>query len=112
MAMLPGEEVWNRADSWGYYVKDTIGKQLVRSAGSVTANIAEGYGGYHYKENLNFCFYARGSLKETGTWLAKAKNRNLISLEKFTELSQLCESLSVKLNNDIRTIGKIPGKQY
>ncbi|GLU50943.1 four helix bundle protein [Dyadobacter frigoris] len=55
---------------------------------------------------LNFCFYARGSLKETVTWLAKAKNRNLISIEKFTELSQLCESLSVKLNNYIRTIGK------
>lgn len=110
MAMVLGEEVWKLADSWNYFVKDTIGKQLVRSADSVAANIAEGYGRYHYKENLNFCFYARGSLKETATWLAKAKNRNLISIEKFTELSQLCESLSVKLNNYIRTIGKVPEK--
>jgi four helix bundle protein len=106
MAMVLGEEVWNLADSWSYYVKDTLGKQMVRSADSVAANIAEGYGRYHYKENLNFCFYARGSLKETTTWLTKAKNRNLISIEKFTELSQLCELLSVKLNNYIRTIGK------
>ena len=104
--MVPGEEVWKLADSWSYVVKATIGKQLVRSSDSVTANISEGYGRYHYKENLNFWFYARGSLKETATWLIKAKNRNLISIEKFTELSQLCELLSVKLNNYIRTIGK------
>ncbi|MDQ6481738.1 four helix bundle protein [Dyadobacter sp. LHD-138] len=91
MAMKLGDAVWSLADSWRYFVKDTIGKQLIRSADSVAANIAEGYGRYHYKENLNFCFYARGSLKETSTWLAKAQNRNLISLEKFTELSQLCE---------------------
>jgi len=106
MAMTLGEEIWKLAESWSYYVKDTIGKQLVRAADSIAANIAEGYGRYHYKENLNFCFYSRGSLKETGTWLTKAKNRNLISIEKFEELNQLCESLSVKLNNYIKTIGK------
>jgi four helix bundle protein len=68
MAMVLGEKVWKLADSWRYFVKDTIGKQLIRSADSVAANIAEGYGRYHYKENLNFCFYARGSLKETTTY--------------------------------------------
>ena len=106
MAMTLGEEIWKLAETWNYYIKDTIGKQLVRAADSIAANIAEGYGRYHYKENLNFCFYSRGSLKETSTWLTKAKNRNLISIEKFKELNQLCESLSVKLNNYIKTIGK------
>lgn len=111
MAITLGEEIWKLGESWNYYVKDTIGKQLVRAADSIAANISEGYGRYHYKENLNFCFYARGSLKETSTWLTKARNRNLISIEKFEELNQLCESLSVKLNNYIRTIGRTNSSQ-
>ena len=61
MAISLGEEIWKLAESWNYYIKDTIGKQLVRAADSIAANIIEGYSLYHYKENLNFCFYSRGS---------------------------------------------------
>ncbi|GGM72670.1 hypothetical protein GCM10010967_00220 [Dyadobacter beijingensis] len=105
LAMRIGDEIWRIVDDRSYFVKDAFGKQLIRSADSIAANIAEGFGRYHYKENLNFCYYSRGSLKETVTWLTKALNRNLISKEKFTELNQLCELLSVKLNNYIKTIG-------
>lgn len=41
MAMELGEEVWKLADAWSYFIKDTIGKQLVRSADSVAANISK-----------------------------------------------------------------------
>lgn len=109
LAINIGEEVWKLAESWDYFVRSTIGKQLVLAADSIAANISEGYGRYHFKENLNFCFYARGSLKETSTWLLKARNRNLISIDKFEELTQLCELLSVKLNNYIKSIGKSGG---
>lgn len=105
LPMRIGDEIWQIVDGWSFFVKDAFGKQLVRSADSIATNIAEGYGRYHYKENLNFCYYSRGSLKETLTWLIKALNRNLISREKFAELNQLCELLSVKLNNYIKTIG-------
>ena len=111
MAEQLADLVWDLVLPWEAFAKTTVGHQLVRAADSVGANIAEGYGRYHYKENLNFCFYSRGSLKETGTWLTKAKNRNLISIEKFEELNQLCESLSVKLNNYIKTIGKTTLRQ-
>nr|WP_229214109.1 four helix bundle protein [Dyadobacter flavalbus] len=37
MAMQLGEEVWSLVEPWSYYVKDTLGKQLVRSADSVAA---------------------------------------------------------------------------
>jgi four helix bundle protein len=110
LAMSLGEKVWTVVEPWGYFLKDTIGKQLVRATDSVAANIAEGYGRYHFKENLNFCFYSRGSLQETRTWLTKARNRNLIETEKFEELTQLCDQLSIKLNNYIKTIGKTPSK--
>ena len=54
-------EIWFVVLEWDWFAKDTIGKQLVRSADSIGANIAEGFGGYHYKENKNFCYFSRGS---------------------------------------------------
>ncbi|MFZ4400659.1 MAG: four helix bundle protein [Bacteroidales bacterium] len=39
--------------------------QLIRASRSVTANIAEGYGRFHYQENIQFCRQARGSVYET-----------------------------------------------
>lgn len=59
------DSIWELADAWTYFQKDTIGKQLVRSADSISTNIAEGYGRYFFKENRNFCYYSRGSLLET-----------------------------------------------
>jgi len=60
-----GEIVWKVVNGWSYFEKDTVGKQFVRSADSISANIAEGYGRYFYKENIQFCYYSRGSLIET-----------------------------------------------
>ena len=39
--------------------------QLIRSLRSVTNNIAEGFGRFHYQENIQFCRHSRGSLTET-----------------------------------------------
>ena len=66
--------------TWEYFHKDKIGKQLVRSADSIAANLSEGFGRYHYKENKQFCYYARGSLFETKTWIEKAYNAKLFSM--------------------------------
>jgi four helix bundle protein len=44
------DEIWFIVHGWDYFAKDTVGKQIVRAADSIGANIAEGYGGYHYKE--------------------------------------------------------------
>ena len=41
------DDVWAIVIKWDYFAKDTVGKQMVRSADSNTANIAEGYGRYH-----------------------------------------------------------------
>jgi four helix bundle protein len=37
---------------------------MIRASRSPTANIAEGYGRYHFQENIQFCRQARGSLYE------------------------------------------------
>ena len=91
--------------SWEYFAKDTVGKQLVRSADSISANIAEGFGGYHYKENKNFCYFSRGLIIETKTWLKKANTRNLIDETIYQELIKQLEIIHLKLNIYIKHIG-------
>jgi four helix bundle protein len=105
LSMDMGEEVWVIVEKWNYFQKDTIGKQLVRAADSVAANLSEGYGRYHYKENKNFSYYSRGSLYETKTWLTKAYNRGLITEEQFSKFTQDINTIAIKLNNYIKSIG-------
>jgi len=50
--LLPKDERW------------VMGLQLRRSAQSIPANIAEGYGRFYYQEGVRFCYIARGSLEE------------------------------------------------
>ena len=51
LAMSLGERVWAAVAPWDFFAKDTVGKQLVRAADSVAANLSEGFGRFHYKEN-------------------------------------------------------------
>lgn len=105
LSMVIAEKIWDIVDKWDYFNKDTIGKQLLRAIDSVAANLSEGFGRFHYKENINFCYYSRGSLFETKTWLTKANNRNLINNEDFLVFQDEIKTLGIKLNNYIKSIG-------
>lgn len=105
LAMKLGEQIWTVVDSWSVLAKDTIGKQLIRSADSVAANIAEGYGRYHFKENKLFSYYGRGSLLETKCWLEKAQQQKLLSEVQHKELIALVDTLHLKLNAYMKSIG-------
>src|SRR6201986_976748 len=100
------DEVWFIVDTWDYFAKDTVGKQLVRSADSISSNIAEGYGRYHYKENRNFCYFSRGLIIETKGWLKKSKTRQLLSEEQFNILFEKLQTIHLKLNAYLKFIGK------
>jgi len=73
------DEIWNIVSKWDYFNKDTLGKQLVRAADLISANIAEGYGRYFKKESKQFYFYSRGSVQETKSWLTKCERRVLLA---------------------------------
>ena len=103
-AMNVGEKIWQIVDKWNFFSKDTMGKQVVKSADSIAANISEGYGRYHYRESIVFYYYSRGSLMETITWVTKAKNRNMIPEQVFSELSIQLETLNKKLNGYINYV--------
>jgi len=106
LSMELAEKIWNVIDSWNYFARSTLGKQLIRAADSIAANLSEGFGRYYYKENKQFCFYSRGSLFEVKTWLSKAHNRNLISDEEFSNFEDDLTKLGIKLNNYIKSIGR------
>ncbi|MGS2738315.1 four helix bundle protein [Sinomicrobium sp. M5D2P17] len=53
--------------------------QVIRSSRSIGANIAEGFGRFHYKENSKFCRNARGSLMETLNHLIDAYDEEYIN---------------------------------
>ena len=73
------DEIWNIVLRWDRFARDTIGKQIVRSADSIGANIAEGTGRHDYKDNRRFVKIARGSLNETQHFLRRAFRRKLLS---------------------------------
>ena len=58
-----------------------LGDQLLRAARSATANIAEGYGRFHYSDNAKFCSNARGSCWEVLDHLITGHDENLFSAE-------------------------------
>ena len=106
LAIDLGEDVWKIVKDWNYFCKDTIGKQFIKAADSIAANLSEGLGRYHYKETKNFSYYSRGSLFETKTWITKAMNRSLITDIQYNDFVQRLESKGAKLNNYINTLGK------
>ncbi|MFA6127215.1 MAG: four helix bundle protein [Bacteroidales bacterium] len=78
------------------------GDQLLRSADSVQANIAEGQGRYHYKDKMKFGFNARGSLLEALSWSEILLERELIIPEDQKIFNDLCVKISFQLNGHIR----------
>ena len=45
--------------------KHALTSQIIRSSKSISDTIAEGFGRFHYQENIQFCSIARGSLNES-----------------------------------------------
>ncbi len=60
-----------------------LSDQMIRSSRSVTANIAEGHGRYHFQENIQFCRQSRGSIYELLDHLTVALDEHYISEENF-----------------------------
>ena len=99
------DEVWHIVGEWNQFAKDTVGKQIVRSADSIGANIAEGEGRYNFQDNRRFIKIARGSLNETIHWLRRAYTRNLLTKEQANRIKPIIDELSPKLNAYLKSIG-------
>src|SRR5436305_3220724 len=100
------DNIWNIVVKWDSLAKDTVGKQIVRSADSIGANIAEGSGRGSLQDNRRFVRMARGSLYETIHWLRRSYTRKLLTQPEVKKLRLLVEELAPKLNAFLRSVDK------
>lgn len=82
--------------------KYRLSNQIIRSTRSISANIAEGYGRFHYQEFMQFCRHARGSLQETKDHLICALDCSYIDSAKYANFSLKIDALNWKLNGFIK----------
>ena len=92
------DSIWKRVVRWDEFARDVVGKQLVRAADSIGANIAEAFGRFHFGEKLQFLYFARGSLFETKYWLNRSRERALMPAEQVAEYVSRLTSLARQLN--------------
>ncbi|MBW2637643.1 MAG: four helix bundle protein [Deltaproteobacteria bacterium] len=94
---LPGAEKYRLAD------------QIIRAARSVTNNIAEGYGRFHFQENMQFCRQSRGSLYELMDHLQICLDEGYIKSDTYGQYRDECLRCIQLINGYIRFISKQKG---
>jgi four helix bundle protein len=80
--------------------------QLRRTMTSVTANIAEGFGRYSYKDRIKFYIQARGSILEVENFIITARDLKYLKTNNFDELWQQSEKVANILNGLINSTKK------
>ena len=81
--------------------KYSLANDMTRAARSVTHNIAEGFGRFHFQENIQFCRQSRGSLHELVDQLITARDENYISEDEYTKGKQFLDKAMALLNGYI-----------
>lgn len=92
--------------------KKTMGDQFLEATDSTGANIAEGYGRFHYLDKIKFYYNSRGSLNECNDhWIELLYERNKVDNGKYKRFKTIAEKLRIKLNNFITSIYKARNQQ-
>ncbi len=89
---------WQIYERLTWEIIKTMGDQMIRSIDSVGANIAEGYGRYHYLDKIKFYYNARGSLFESKYWLDLMYERKIIESGCYLALMNLYQNIVKGLN--------------
>ena len=83
-----------------------IVSQLRRAVSSITANIAEGFARYHFKDKIRFYYQARGSAAEVQNFLLIARDLKIINDEICKKLGEKSKEVQKLINGLIRSIEK------
>ncbi len=84
-------------------------QDMKRAARSTTHNIAEGFGRYHYQENIQFCRHSRGSLHELIDQLITSRDEEYIDQQEYDQGRELISKALGILNGYINYLSR--GKQ-
>lgn len=102
-----GDDAWIIYERLTWQEKKIMGDQFIEAVDSISANIAEGFGRFHYLDKNKFNLNARGSLYEATDWLEKFFIRKKISEDERASLERKLKNLGVKLNNYIESTRKM-----
>ena len=91
--------------------KYKLTSQILRVAVSCTANIAEGYGRFHYQENIHFCRISRGSMYEAQDHLITCIDNKYIAKDQYDRIYDIAINAIKVLDGYIRYLKtKMNGK--
>jgi len=110
-------EVWKSARELRIFVSKVVKRfpveekyklidQALRSSRGITNQIAEGFGRYHYKENIQNCRQALGSLCETLDHMIVAYDEKFINDESLSNFREMYEKTLKLLNGYINYLNK------
>ena len=102
-ALIISNKSWEIYKNFTWQVKKTIGDQFITAIDSTGANIAEGYGRFHYLDRIKFYYNSRGSLLESLHWLELLVSRDLITKNDYNSITALLEDLNLLLNAFIKS---------
>jgi len=86
--------------------KFSIVDDMKRAARSTTHNIAEGFGRFHYQENIQFCRHSRGSLHELKDQLICSLDEGFITQDEYNKGLELVNKAIALLNGYINYLSR------
>jgi len=87
---LPGSEKYDLAS------------QIRRAAVSLTNNIAEGHGRFHYPDQIRFILHSRGSLEELVDDLNICSDENYLPADEVVKLKEQASGVLILINGYLR----------
>lgn len=97
------QKSWKIYERLNWQLKKIVGDQFITSVDSVGANIAEGFGRFHFLDKIKFYYNARGSLLESKHWLDRMYERQIINQTEYLELIELYNNIKPTLNGLINS---------
>jgi four helix bundle protein len=82
--------------------------QIRRSASSIPANIAEGFGRKTNKEFMQYLYISLGSLEETRYHLILSHDLHYLPQKEFDDCIDLCDKITAKTLSFIKYLGNKP----
>jgi len=97
------KKAWKIYERSNWEDKKIMGDQWIESIDSIGANIAEGFGRFHYLDKNKFNYNARGSLLEAIHWTELLEERKKLNTDEIAFFASEFEELHLKLNSYIKS---------
>lgn len=96
------KEIWELCKKFPAEERFRLSDQMIRASRSITSNVAEGYGRFHFQENIQYCRQSRGSAYEMIDHITVAVDCEYIDKEQAQYYINKVEEIIKLLNGYIK----------